>query len=92
VSGRGLLSHFQSSYKNFKRRFIKVWPFAGDLTLLDAFPHYWSLKPRFQSARHLEDMDARERGICEFLENLKVIFDTSTILTREFDLGSDPAC
>ncbi|KAL9318171.1 hypothetical protein ACSQ67_014688 [Phaseolus vulgaris] len=47
-----------------------------------------SPKPRFRSARRLEDPNARKREICEFLENLKVIFDTSTIPTREFDPGS----
>ena len=88
MSGIGFLSLFQSSYKNFKGRFIKVCPSTGDPALLNGFQLYWSPKPCFQSACRLEDLDARERGICEFWEGLKVIFDTSTILTREYDLGS----
>jgi len=89
VSRRGLLFLFQSSYENFKGWFIKVHPSIGDPTLLDCFPLCWSPNPHFKSVRHLEDLvDPRERGMCEFLENLKVIFDTLTILTREYLLGS----
>jgi len=88
VFERGLLSLFQSFYKNFKGQFIEVRPLIGDLTLLDGFPLYWSTNPRFQSARRLEDLDPRERGVCDFLKNLKVVFDTSMILTKEFRAGS----
>jgi len=84
VSGRGLLTLFQSSYKKFKGQFIKVHALVGDSSLLDGFPLYWSSHPRFQSARQLEDLFPRERGICEFMENLKVVFDTPTLLTKEY--------
>jgi len=87
MSGRGLLSLFQSLYKNFKRRFIKVCPSISHPTLLDDFPLYLTQKPHFQSDRSLENPDAKERGICESLESLNVVFDTSTILTREYDHG-----
>jgi len=87
VSGRGMFTFFQSSYKNFKGQFIKVCASVGDPTLLDGFPLYWSPNPRYQSARRLEDLSPRERGICEFLENLKVVFDTSTLLTKEIPFG-----
>ena len=86
--GRGFLSLFQSSYKNFNDQFVKVRPSADGSTLLDDFPLYWSPNPRFQSARVLGDLDPMEQGMCEFLENLKVIFDTSTILMKEYLPGS----
>jgi len=82
--GIGLLTLFQSSYKNFKGRFIKVRASAGDPSLLDDFPLYWTPNPRFQSARRLEDLPLRDQGIFEFLVNLKVVFDTLTLLTKEY--------
>jgi len=56
VSGRALLALFQSSYKNFKGKFLKIRAIKGDPILLDEFPLYWTKEPRFQSARHLEDL------------------------------------
>jgi len=76
--GRGLISLFQSSYKNFKGRFVKVQPTPKSLTLLDRFSLYWSRKPCFQSAHQLKQLDPSERGVCEFLENIQIIFDTRT--------------
>jgi len=48
--GRGLLTLFQSSYKNFKGKFVKVQALIGDRTLLDGFPLYWTPKPKFKGA------------------------------------------
>jgi len=42
---RGLLTFFQSYYKQFKCRFIEVRASAGDPSLLDGFPLYWSPNP-----------------------------------------------
>jgi len=88
IPGRGLLTLFQSFYKNFKGQFIKVRTSAEDPSLLDGFPLYWSPNPWFQIARCLEDLSPRERGIFEFLEYLKVVFDTPTLLTKEYLLGA----
>ena len=82
VPRRDLLTLFQSSYKIFKGRFIKVCASIGDSSLLDGFPLYWSPNPYYQSSRRLEDLSPRERGICKFLEDLKVVFRTSTLLTK----------
>jgi len=46
VLGRGLLT-LQSSYKNFKGRFIKVRASVGYPSLLNGFPLYWSPNPCF---------------------------------------------
>ena len=88
VPERGLLTLFQSSYKKFKGRFIKVRASTGDPSLLDDFPLYWTPNHWFQSARHLEDLPPRDQGICEFLVNLKVVFDTPTLLTKKYLLGA----
>jgi len=52
--------------------------------MLEGFPLYWSRKPPFQSARQLTQLNSMERGVCEFLENLQVIFNTFTILKRKY--------
>jgi len=46
--GRGLLTLFQSSYKNFNGKFVKVWASTEDPTLLDRFPLYGPLNPNFR--------------------------------------------
>ena len=86
--GRGLLTLFQSSYKNFKGRFLKIRASTGDSSLLDDFPLYWTSNPRFQSACLLEDLSPKDQGICEFLTSLKLFFDTSTLLTKEYLSGA----
>jgi len=58
--GRGLFTLFQSSYKNFKGRFVKICASAGNPSLLDGFPLYWSPNLRFQSAWRLEDLSLKE--------------------------------
>ena len=44
---RALISLFQSSYKKFKGKFVKVWATTGDSALLDGFPLYWTPQPKF---------------------------------------------
>jgi len=76
VSGRGLLTLYQSSYKNFKGRFVKFRPSANNPTLLEGFPLYWALNPTSQIARRMEDLNPHKRGVCDFFENLGVVFET----------------
>ena len=85
---RALLNLFQCSYKNFKGKFVKVQASIGDPTLLDGFRLYWTPEPNFQSARRLEDLSPKDQGICEFWTSLKVVFDTSYLLTKEYFLGA----
>ena len=56
ISGRALLTLFQSSYKNFKGKFLKFRCNKRYLTFMNGFPLYWTEKPRFQGARRLEDL------------------------------------
>jgi len=86
--GRSLLSLFQSSYKNFNGTFVKVRASTGDPTLLDGFPLYWTLELRFQSARRLEDLSPKDQGIYQFLLSLKIIFDTSYLISKEYLPGA----
>jgi len=46
--------------KFFKGKFVKVRASTGDPILLDEFPLYWTLKPKFQSARRLEDLFSKD--------------------------------
>jgi len=87
VGGRGLLSLFQSSYKNFKGHFIKVRPSTEVPSLLEGLPLYWASKPRPQPTRRSEILTPYERGICNFLEGLGVMFETPKILKREHQLS-----
>jgi len=84
VSGRALLSLFQSSYKKFKEKFLKLSSNKCNLTLLNGFPLYWTEKPRFQGVRRLKDMPTPDQEICKFLSNLKVVFDTARLIREEF--------
>ena len=84
VVGRALLSLFQQSYKGFKGKFLKVRCNKRDQTLLDGFPLYWTQKPTFQGARCLESMPQRGQEVCHFFSNLKVVFDTTTLISQEF--------
>jgi len=89
VSGRGLFTLFQSSYKGFKGIFIKILAPSHNPTLLDGFPLYWTRFPTPQTARQMEDLNPVERKSCETLEGLEVIFDIRKILElecREVDL------
>jgi len=45
--GRALLTLFQSSYKNFKGKFLKIQASTRDPTILDRFPLYWTPEPKF---------------------------------------------
>jgi len=55
---------------------------------MDDFPLYWTPNPGFQNARHLEDLPQKDQGICEFFISLKVVFDTSTLLSKEYLFGA----
>ena len=84
VAGRALLLLFQQSYKGFKCKFLKIRCNKRDPTLFDGFPLYWTQNPNFQGARCLEDMPQRDQEVCLFFSSLKVVFDTTTLITKEF--------
>ena len=85
VAGRVLLTLFQQSYKGFKGKFFKVRCNQNDPTLLDGFPLYWSRKPELKKARVLEDLPPREREVCDFLSNLRVVFSSFELIKHEYN-------
>ena len=87
VAGRALLSLFQQSYKGFKGKFLKIRCNKRDPTLLDEFPLYWTKKPTFQTARCLDNMPQWDQEVCHFFSSLKVLFDTTTLISQEFSQG-----
>jgi len=84
VGGRGLLTLFQSSYKNFKGSFLKIQASPQKPDLLEGFPLYWTQNPNLVGARQLGDLESQEREHCLLLEQLKTIFETKQVLSYEY--------
>jgi len=85
---RALITLFQSPYKKFKGKFVKVQSSIGDPTLLDGFPLYWTLEPKFRSAQSPEELSSKDQGICQYLIDFKVVFDTSYLISKEYLPGA----
>jgi len=86
VSGRGLLTLFNSSYKGFKVVFIKIVAPDHNPFLLEGFPLYWCQSPNVQTPWQLGDLDPSEKKDCLMLEQLNIIFDTQKLLELEFQV------
>ena len=84
VSGRGLLTLFQSSYKGGKGAFLKILAPEHNTALLEGFPLYWTRLPTPQGARQMEELTLTERESCAKLEGLEVVFDIRKILDLEY--------
>jgi len=84
VSGRGLLTLFQSSYKGGKGAFLKILALEHNTALLEGFPLYWTRLPTPQGARQMEELTLTEREGCARLEGLEVVFDIRKILDLEY--------
>jgi len=56
VSGCGLFTLYQLSYKGFKGVFVKLLTLSHNSTLLEGFPLYWTRYSTNQSALQIEDM------------------------------------
>jgi len=83
VSGRGLLLLFQSSYKTFKGKFLKIQTDCPDSNLLTRFHLYWSPRPQSQTPRSVDDLKNNELNGCTTLDHLDTIFETSVLLKLE---------
>ena len=84
VKGRALLTLFQSLYKSFKGKFVKVQKFECSPDLLEGFPLYWSSHLQCQPSRSPEDLDSNELSDCKKLDDLGIIFETSILLKLEY--------
>ena len=58
---KGLLTLFQSYYKNFIGFFIKIWTSPDEPSMLEGYPLYWTQTPNYQVADQLENLDARNK-------------------------------
>jgi len=88
ISGRGILTLFQSSYKIFKGHFLKIRANKKHLDLINGFPLYWTKKPNFKVARRLDKLAPANQVVCKFFTSLLIAFDTAYLLANEFDPDS----
>ena len=88
VAGRVLLTLFQQSYKGFKWKFFKIRCSKHDPTFLDGFPLYWVEEPRLKKPRFLKDLPLREREVCNFFSNLRVVFSSIELLKLEYNAAT----
>jgi len=80
VKDRAILTLFQSSYKSFKGKFVKVLQSDQNPSLLERVPLYWSSHPHTQTACSPDDLATNELNDCEKLDGLGLVFDTSILL------------
>jgi len=84
VKGRAILTLFQSSYKSFKDKFIKIQKSDPHSELLEGFPLYWSSHPQSQQSLSPDDLESSEFNDCKKLDDLGIVFETSILLKLEF--------
>jgi len=86
VTGRVILSLFQSSYKGFKRKFFRVCCSERDCTALDGFPLYWVGELTFKKAKTLDELSSADREVCQVLASLGMVFSTVELIKHEYSL------
>ena len=91
VAGRSILSIFQQSYKDWKRKSVRVRCNDRDPSLLNEFPLYWVNKGKkessFRKARGPEKMGELDKDLCNFWKGVassNVTLPTSSIINYEF--------
>ena len=85
IAGRILLSLFQNSYKGWKGKFFRVCCAKADPTALDGFPLYWTEHPKLLKAKALDELSSADRGVCEALAGLGIVFDTLKLIACEYN-------
>jgi len=85
VTGRVILTLFQQSYKGFKGKFFRVCCSEHDRTALDGFPLYWVGKLKLKKAKTLDKLSSADRGVCQVLASLGVIFNTAKLIKNEYN-------
>ncbi|XP_020221097.1 uncharacterized protein LOC109803834 [Cajanus cajan] len=83
VSGRGLLSLFQSSYKDFKKSYFRVRSLPGHEDVLEGFPLYWNQKTIAFGGLDPEKLSESDRVDVKKIEDLKTFFNTGKLLDLE---------
>ena len=88
IPGKGILTLFQSSYKNFKGHFLKIRANKKHTDLLDRFPLYLTVKPNSRLTRGLDKLAPTDQEGCKFFTSFPVAFDTVYLLAHEYDPDS----
>jgi len=84
AKGRAILTLFQSSYKSFKGRFIKIQKTDQNPDFFEGFPLYWSSNPQSQQTRSPDNLERNEFNDYKNLDDLGIVFETSILLKLEF--------
>jgi len=85
IAGRIILSLFQNSYKGWKGKFFRVCCAKQDPTALDGFPLYWTEHPKLLKPKALDELSSADRGVCEALTSLGIVFDTLKLIACEYN-------
>ena len=85
IAGRIILSLFQNSYKGWKGKFSRVCCAKQDPTALDGFPLYWTEHPKLLKPKTLDELSFVDRGVCEALAGLGIVFDTPKLIACEYN-------
>jgi len=85
ISGRILLTLFQNFFKGWKDLFFRVCANKRNLTALDGFPLYWTEKTKLVKPKSLDELSSSDRGVCEALVGLKIVFNMLKLKACEFN-------
>ena len=85
MAGRVFLTLFQSTYKGFKGKFFRVCSSEHDRTSLDGFLLYWVGELKLKKAKTLDELSFADRGVCQVLASLGVVFNTAELIKCEYD-------
>ncbi|XP_029124821.1 uncharacterized protein LOC109819088 [Cajanus cajan] len=83
VNGRGLLTLFQSSYKDFKKSYFRIRCCPGHENVLEGFPLYWKQKTISFGGLPAEKLSASDQEDVKKLDGLKTVFNTVKLLDLE---------
>jgi len=86
IAGRIILSLFQNSYKGWKGKFFRVCCAKQDPTALDGFPLYWIEHPKLLKPKALDELSSADRGLCEALAGLGIVFDTLKLIACDYNV------
>jgi len=83
---RAILTLFQSSYKSFKGKFIKIQKADHNPDFFEGFPLYCTSNPQSQQSLSPDNLESNEFNDCKNLDDLGIVFETSILLKLEFQL------
>ena len=54
-------------------------------SVLHGFPLYWEENPKLTKPKSLDELSSADRGVCEALAGLKIVFNTLKLIACEFN-------